>query len=216
MSAFIVDTAGDTFEREDLPAKLGMPTTNTGMFQMTDHPVPLENLLGQEGEGFRIAMGTLVSGRLSVAAGCVGVIEDCLAEVLDYGKTREQPGKLIGKHQLVQEHIASIEIDRAASALMVQTAAQAKQAADETPANTELQAAADLRVAEAKLYASNAAWDAADRAVQVFGGRGWSTLYRVGRHLQDVRVCRIYEGTDEILKLKIAAALLGKDFAAFG
>jgi alkylation response protein AidB-like acyl-CoA dehydrogenase len=75
--------------------------------------------------------------------------------------------------------------------------------------------AADLLVAEAKLFASNAAWDAADRAVQVFGGRGWSNLYRVGRHLQDVRVCRIYEGTDEILKLKIAAALLGKDFAAF-
>ncbi len=215
ISAFIVDTAGDTFQSEELPAKLGMPTVNTGMFEMTEHPVPVENLLGREGDGFRIAMATLVSGRLSVAAGCLGVIEDCLAEVLDYGRTRHQHGKPIGQHQLVQEHIAAIEMHRAATELIVMHAAAAKQAADENRADKDLAAAADLAVAEAKLFASNAAWDAADRAVQVFGGRGWSTLYRVGRHLQDVRVCRIYEGTDEILKLKIAAALLGKDFAAF-
>ena len=215
MSAFIVDTAGATFEREDLPAKLGMPTANTGMFQMNEHPVAAENLLGDEGDGFRIAMGTLISGRLSVAAGCLGVIEDCLAEVLDYCRTRSQHGKLIGKHQLVQQHVAQIEIARAATEQMVLRAAEAKQAADERPSEKPLHAAADLLVAEAKYFASNAAWDVADRAVQVFGGRGWSTLYRVGRHLQDVRVCRIYEGTDEILQLKIAAALLGKDFAAF-
>jgi alkylation response protein AidB-like acyl-CoA dehydrogenase len=215
MSALIVDTAGDTFQSEELPAKLGMPTVNTGMFEMSEHPVPLENLLGSEGDGFRIAMATLVSGRLSVAAGCLGVIEDCLAEVLDYSRTRHQHGKPIGQHQLVQEHIAAIEMHRAASDLMVMHAAAAKQASDENRADKNLAAAADLAVAKAKLFASNAACDAADRAVQVFGGRGWSTLYRVGRHLQDVRVCRIYEGTDEILKLKIAAALLGKDFAAF-
>ena len=66
-----------------------------------------------------------------------------------------------------------------------------------------------------QLTRANAAWDAADRAVQIFGGRGWSTLYRPGRHLQDVRVCRIYEDTDEILKLKVAAAVLGKEFEAY-
>jgi len=215
MSAFIVDTAGDTFQTEDLPAKLGMFTANTGMFQMTDHPVPVKNLLGEEGNGFRIAMGTLVSGRLSVAAGCLGVIEDCLSEALDYARTRHQHGKPIGRHQLVQEHLAQIEMHRAASDAMVERAASAKQASDERPGDLALAAEADLRVAEAKLFASNAAWDAADRAVQVFGGRGFSELYRVGRHLQDVRVCRIYEGTDEIMKLKIATALLGKEFAAF-
>jgi alkylation response protein AidB-like acyl-CoA dehydrogenase len=216
ISAFIVDTAGDTFQSEDLPAKLGMFTTNTGMFEMIDHPVPVENLLGAEGNGFRIAMGTLVSGRMSVAAGCLGVIEDCLAEVLEYCRTRHQHGKPIGRHQLVQEHVAAIELARAATARLVEHAAVAKRASEAAPADQELYAAADLEVAEAKLFASNAAWEVADRAVQVFGGRGWSNLYRVGRHLQDVRVCRIYEGTDEILKLKIAAALLGKDFAAFG
>ncbi len=134
ISAFIVDTAGETFESEDMPAKLGMFTANTGMFQMTDHPVPAENLLGEEGQGFRIAMGTLISGRLSVAAGCVGVIEDCLAEVLRYRRERHQHGKPIGKHQLVQEHIAQIEMDRAASDAMVERAAVAKQASDEQPA----------------------------------------------------------------------------------
>lgn len=215
LSAFIVETEGDTFETEDLPAKLGMFTANTGMFQMTEHPVSLDNLLGDEGNGFRIAMGTLVSGRLSVASGCLGVIEDCLAESLDYAKTRRQHGKFIGQHQLVQEHLAMIEMHRATSDAMIERAALAKQAGDEQPSDAKLAAAADLAVAEAKFHATNAAWDAADRAVQVFGGRGFSELYRVGRHLQDVRVCRIYEGTDEIMKLKIAAALLGKEFEAF-
>jgi alkylation response protein AidB-like acyl-CoA dehydrogenase len=215
MSAFIVDTAGETFERESMPAKLGMFTADTGMFQMNHHPVRGDNLLGPEGEGFRVAMATLVSGRLSVAAGCVGVIEDCLDESLRWAKERSQHGKPIGKHQLVQQHIAQIEVDRAASEAMVERAALAKQASDENPADKQLWAEADLRVAEAKFFVSNAAWDAADRAVQIFGGRGWSELYRVGRHLQDVRVCRIYEGTDEIMQLKIASALLGKEFQAF-
>ncbi len=177
--------------------------------------VPAANLLGEEGNGFRIAMGTLVSGRLSVAAGCLGVIEDCLTETIYYAKERHQHGKPIGKHQLVQEHLAAIEMDRAASDAMVLRAAEAKAASDAAPADAELRARADLATAQAKLFASNAAWDAADRAVQVHGGRGWSTLYRVGRHLMDVRVCRIYEGTDEILKLKIAAALLGKEYEAY-
>jgi alkylation response protein AidB-like acyl-CoA dehydrogenase len=94
-------------------------------------------------------------------------------------------------------------------------AAEAKDQSAAEPGNAQRKARADLLAAQAKLFASNAAWDAADRAVQVFGGRGWSTLYRPGRHLQDTRVCRIYEGTDEILKLKIAASLLGKEYEAY-
>lgn len=215
MSAFIVDTAGETFESEALHAKPGMYTSDTAMFEMTDHPVPVSNLLGQEGNGFRIAMHTLISGRLSVAAGCLGAIEDCLAEVLIYARKRKQHGKEIGKHQLVQEHIAMIEMARATSDAMIERAAIAKDVSDQNPHDRELLAEADFRVAEAKFHAANAACEAADRAVQVFGGRGWSELYRPMRHLQDVRVCRIYEGTDEIMKLKIAARLLGKDYEAF-
>jgi alkylation response protein AidB-like acyl-CoA dehydrogenase len=215
ISAFIVDTGGPGFACEDLTAKMGMPTSNTAMFELTDYVVPVNNLLGQEGEGFRIAMGTLVSGRLSVAAGCLGVIEDCLAEAVNYAKERQQHGKPIAKHQLVQEHIAAIEMDRLAAESVLLRAADAKDAASADPASAELKARAELLSAQAKLLAANAAWDAADRAVQIFGGRGWSTLYRPGRHLQDVRVCRIYEGTDEILKLKVAAAVLGKEYEAF-
>jgi alkylation response protein AidB-like acyl-CoA dehydrogenase len=215
ISAFIVDTGGRGYSCEDLVAKMGMPTANTGMFELTDYPVPAANLLGREGDGFRIAMGTLVSGRLSVAAGCLGVIEDCLAEAATYAKARQQHGKPIAKHQLVQEHIAAIEMDRVATESLVLRAAQAKDASNAEPANPEVKVRAELLAAQAKLFAANAAWDAADRAVQVYGGRGWSTLFRPGRHLQDVRVCRIYEGTDEILKLKIATAVLGKEYEAY-
>ncbi|HEV3262914.1 MAG TPA: acyl-CoA dehydrogenase family protein [Gemmataceae bacterium] len=215
ISAFIVDTDGPGFVSEDLTAKMGMPTANTAMFELTDHKVPAANLLGEEGNGFRIAMGTLVSGRLSVASGCLGVIEDCLTEAATYARERQQHGKPIAKHQLVQEHIAAIEMDRLATESVVLRAAEAKDASNAEPGNPELRGRAELLSAQAKLFAANAAWDAADRAVQVFGGRGWSTLYRPGRHLQDVRVCRIYEGTDEILKLKIAAAVLGKEYEAY-
>jgi alkylation response protein AidB-like acyl-CoA dehydrogenase len=215
ISAFIVDLDGPGCAREDLLAKMGMPTANTGMFELTNYKVPAANLLGEEGAGFKIAMGTLVSGRISVAAGCLGVIEDCLTEAVRYAKEREQHGKPIGKHQLVQEHLAQIEMHRVASDALVMLAAQAKDTSHAAPGNAELRTKAELLAAQAKLFVANAAWDAADRAVQVFGGRGWSTLYRPGRHLQDVRVCRIYEGTDEILKLKVAAALLGKEYEAY-
>jgi len=215
ISAFVVDTKSPGFVAENLTAKMGMPTSNTAMFEMNDVEIPDGNMLGAEGAGFRIAMGTLVSGRLSVAAGCLGVIEDCLIESLEYAKNREQHGKPIGKHQLVQEHLAEIEMARISSEALLLMAARAKQASAMAPANKDLAVDADGLAAKAKLFITNAAWDAADRAVQIFGGRGWSTLYRPGRHLMDVRVCRIYEGTDEILKLKIAASLLGKEYEAF-
>jgi alkylation response protein AidB-like acyl-CoA dehydrogenase len=217
MSAFILDTDQKGFEKESFApnAKMGMPTSNTAMFQMEECEVPAENLLASEGDGFRVAMGTLVSGRLSVAAGCLGVTEDCLIEASEYAKVRRQHGKEIARHQLVQEHIAMIEIGRAASDAMVARAAEAKDRAAANPGDKELARRVDLLAAQAKFFAANAAWDAADRAVQVWGGKGWSPLYRPARHLMDVRVCRIYEGTDEILKLKIASAVLGKEWEAF-
>ena len=216
VSAFLVDTRGPGFESEDLVAKMGMPTSNTAMFELRDYKVPAANLLGEEGNGFRIAMGTLVSGRISVAAGCLGVIEDCLIEAVNYAKQRQQHGKAIARHQLVQEHLAHMEMHRLATEALILRAAEAKDASEANRDDARLKERADLLAAQAKLFAANAAWDAADRAVQVYGGRGWSTLYRPGRHLQDVRVCRIYEGTDEILRLKIAAAVLGgKEWEAF-
>jgi alkylation response protein AidB-like acyl-CoA dehydrogenase len=94
-------------------------------------------------------------------------------------------------------------------------AVAAKTASDRQAADELLRARTDLLVAQAKLHAARAAWDAADRAVQVFGGRGFLETFRPGRHLQDTRVCRLYEGTDEILELKIAAAVLGKGYEGF-
>ena len=215
ISAFIVDTDGEGIEREELSTKLGLPTSDTSMFELVDYAVPIGNLLGDEGNGFRIAMATLRSGRMSVAAGCLGVIEDCLIEAVDYARQRSQHGKPIASHQLVQDHIAEIEVARQTSESLVLSAAEAVMASHTEPENRDLLERSDMLSAKAKYYVSNAACDAADRAVQVLGGRGYSELFRPGRHWKDVRVCRIYEGTDEILKLKIATGILGKDYQAF-
>jgi alkylation response protein AidB-like acyl-CoA dehydrogenase len=215
ISAFLVETNGPGFSVQSLEPKIGNPTADTARFTLTDYAVPGTNLLGAEGDGLRIAFATLVSGRLSVAAGCLGVIEDCLAEAVGYARGRQQHGKAIARHQLVQEHVAAIEMARLTTECLVVEAAQAKAASDASQDDASLRARADLLAAQAKLHASQAAWDAADRAVQIFGGRGFLEAFRAGRHLKDTRVCRIYEGTDEILKLKVAAAVLGKEFEAF-
>src|SRR5262249_54638807 len=158
---FVVDR-GPGFVSEDLTAKMGMPSSNTAMFELTGCVVPAQNLLGEEGQGFRIAMGSLVSGRLSVAAGCLGVIEDCLAEAVNYARERCQHGKPIGKHQLVQEHLAGIEMARVTSEALLLRAAAAKDASAAVPGDPELASQAELLAAQAKLYISNAAWSAAD------------------------------------------------------
>jgi len=215
ISAFLVETGRPGFSSESLEPKVGNVTADTVRFTLRDYAIPAANLLGNEGEGLAIAMDSLIGGRLSVAAGCLGVIEDCLAEVVRYGKERQQHGKPIALHQLVQEHITAIEMHRITSEALVFLAAEAKDASLVAPGAAALHARADLLAAQAKLHASRAACDAADRAVQVFGGRGFLDAFRPGRHFRDTRVTRLYEGTDEILTLKIAAAVLGKEWQAF-
>jgi alkylation response protein AidB-like acyl-CoA dehydrogenase len=215
ISAFLVETARPGFSSRSLEPKVGNVTVDTVEFALRDHAIPEANLLGAEGEGFAIAMGALVGGRLSVAAGCLGVIEDCLNEVVAYTKGRRQHGKPIARHQLVQEHITAIEMHRVTTEALVMQAAGVKDASALDPQDADLRTRADLLAAQAKLHAARAACDAADRAVQVFGGRGFLEAFRPGRHFQDTRVARLYEGTDEILTLKIAAAILGKDYEAF-
>jgi len=214
VSAFVIDTDKPGFLNEDLHAKMGMYTTNTGMFELQDYLVPKENVLGKLDDGWSIAKYALMGGRLSVAAGAVGVMEDSLEEAVRFAKERIQHKKPIAKHQLIQEHIAAIKLHIESSRLMVERGAglvdQYERAKTE-----EAFRAADNAVAEAKLFAAAAAWDACDRAVQILGGRGWSFLYRPGRHLVDTRVCRIYEGAEEVLKLKVAESVLGREFSAF-
>jgi alkylation response protein AidB-like acyl-CoA dehydrogenase len=190
-------------------------TADTARFTLHEYAIPAANLLGAEGEGMAIALDTLVGGRISVAAGCLGVIEDCLAEVVSYAKSRYQHGKPIARHQLVQEHITAIEMHRITTEALVFLAAEAKDESLAAKGDSGLRVRSDRLAAQAKLHASRAACDAADRAVQVFGGRGFLETFRVGRHFQDTRVTRLYEGTDEILTLKIAAAVLGKEYEAF-
>ena len=215
ISAFMIDTDQEGIEREELVSKMGTPTIDTGMFELTDFKIPVENLVGKEGQGWQIAKQALIEGRLGVAAGCVGSIRDCLIESIEYSKERMQYGKPIAKHQLIQEHLAGIEVHLSSSEAMVNRSVIMKDKWDQKPEDKELMKKADLAVAEAKLFSANAAFDAADKAVQIFGGRGWSFLFRPGRHLVDTRVCRIYEGTDEILKLKIAAGILGNQYQAY-
>ena len=162
-----------------------------------------------------VALSGLMNGRLSVAAGCVGVMQDCLDECVRYAGVRVQHGKLIGKHQLVQRHIGLISTNLDAAKLLLLKAAFIKQKYEQNPTSLELREATDQAITKAKYFAANASFDAANRAVQVFGANGYSLENRPARHLADTRVTMIYEGANEILEQKIALGSLGKQFEAF-
>ncbi len=215
MCAFVVDRDSEGFSAKPIKNKLGLFSSDTGTIYLDDCQVPKENLLGPSGKGLSVAYSALMSGRLSVAAGCVGVIQDCLDETVRYSQLRVQHGKPIGKHQLVQRHIGRMEVNLQAAAMLTLRAAVLHQRHQDQPDDVATRDAADAAIAEAKYFASNASFEAADSAVQVFGANGYSLENRPGRHLVDTRVSRIYEGTNEILEQKIANSLLGKGFEAY-
>ena len=185
------------------------------MLHMENCAVPKSNLLGPVGKGMSVAYSALMSGRLSVAAGCVGVAQDCLNEAVKYSQQRVQHKKKIGKHQLVQREIAKIAVDLEATRLLTYKAATLKSKSDSAPKNLDLRNEADWWIAMAKYHAANVSFRAADMAVQVFGANGYSLENRPARHLADTRVCRIYEGTDQILEQKIALKILGREYEAY-
>ena len=215
MCAFIVEKGFEGYSSQQQKHKLGMPTSDTGSIFLDNCRVPKENLMGSLGKGLSIAYSGLMSGRLSVAAGCLGVIEDCIEEAVGYAKQRVQHGKQIGKHQLVQRHIGDMSTSLEAAKNLVYKAALLKQKSDSNPEDRELRDEADVMIAKAKYFASNASFEAADRTVQILGSSGYSFETRAPRHLVDTRVCRIYEGTDEIMVQKIAVSLLGNDYEAY-
>lgn len=215
MCAFLVEKGYEGFESSAIKNKLGLPTSDTGLLYFSDCKVPKENMLGPRGKGLNVAYSALMSGRLSVAAGCVGVIEDCLNESIRYAKERTQHKKKIGKHQLVQREIAKISIDLETARLLTYNAAVLKTRSDSSPTDVNARNEADWMIAQAKYYAANTSFASADRAVQVFGANGFTFENRPARHLADTRVCRIYEGTDQILEQKIAVKLLGSEYKAF-
>jgi len=215
MCAFLVDTSSEGFSAEPIKNKLGLPTSDTALLYLSDCKVPKENMLGPPSKGLSVAYTALMSGRLSVAAGSVGVLQDCVDEAVRYARERVQHKKKIGKHQLVQREISKISLDLESSRLMTYKAASLKTKSDSSPENYELRSEADWWIAQAKYFAANASFRAADRAVQIFGANGFSLENRPARHLADTRACRIYEGTDQILEQKIAIRLLGQEFEAF-
>jgi alkylation response protein AidB-like acyl-CoA dehydrogenase len=215
MCAFIVEKGFEGYSSQQQKHKLGLPTSDTGSIFLDSCRVPKENLMGPPGKGLSIAYSGLMSGRLSVAAGCLGVIEDCIDEAVAYSKQRVQHGKPIAKHQLVQRHIGDMATSLEAAKGLVYKAALLKQRSDSNPENRMLRDEADIMIAKAKYFASNASFEAADRTVQVLGSSGYSFETRAPRHLVDTRVCRIYEGTDEIMVQKIAVSLLGQDYEAY-
>jgi len=215
MCAFIVEKSFEGYSSQQQKHKLGMPTSDTGSIFLDNCKVPRENLMGPAGKGLSIAYSGLMSGRLSVAAGCLGVIEDCINEAVAFSKQRIQHGKPIAKHQLVQRHIGEMSTNLEAAKNVVYKSALLKQKSDSDPEDKDLRDYADVMIAKAKYFASNASFDAADRTVQILGSSGYSFETRAPRHLVDTRVCRIYEGTDEIMVQKIAVSLLGTEYEAY-
>lgn len=215
-TAFILDTKQEGFKVDmRLEEKIGLFTSDTSMLTLEEMHVPKEDVLGQEGKGFSVAYSALLNGRIGVGSGCVGVMEDCLNQVRERAASRVQHGKLIGKHQLIQRHVAFIESSLEACRWLVYRAALKKTELENDPGDISLRADADRLSAVAKYMSSRCAFESADRAVQAFGGFGYSIMSPVAKHFLDSRVARIYEGTDEIMELKIASSVLGKDFEAY-
>jgi alkylation response protein AidB-like acyl-CoA dehydrogenase len=199
VSAFLVpaDTPGLT--RRAIHGKLGLRGQATAELVLEDVRVPGSAMLGPEGKGFAVAMSALAKGRMSVAAGCVGIAQAALDAAVRYAGEREQFGRSIASYQLVQELISDIAVDVDAARLLTW------RVADLIDRGEEFATAAS----KAKLYASEAAVRAANNALQVFGGYGYIDEYPVGKLLRDARVMTLYEGTSQIQKLIIGRALTG-------
>jgi len=234
VSAFIVQTDSKGFRVNRIQHKMGLHSLDNGEITFDDCVVPKENLIGLKGRGLSIAYSALMDGRLSVAAGSIGVMEDCLNEAVKYSKTRVQFGEPLAKKQLIQKHIASIASNMESARWLVYRACAAKQKlaehveemkkegnwlenllAKKNSDYTQLRNEADRLVALAKYYATNAAFDSANRAVQILGSAAYSMKSRAARHLLDSRASTILEGANEVLELKIAQSILGREYRAY-
>ncbi len=199
VSAFLVPTDTPGFKRMEIKGKLGLRGQATAELSFDDVRVPASAMLGGEGEGFKIAMYSLDKGRVSVAAGCVGIIQGCLESVVSYSKERQQFGRPLASFQLIQDMIADISVDADAARLLTWRAADLIERGE--PFGVE--------ASKAKLFASEAAVRAANLAIQAFGGYGYVDEYPVQKYMRDARVMTLYEGTSQIQKLLIGRAETG-------
>ncbi|SFF32458.1 Acyl-CoA dehydrogenase [Actinacidiphila alni] len=199
VSAFLVPTDTPGLTRREIHGKLGLRGQATAELVLDGVRVPASAMLGPEGKGFSVAMSALAKGRMSVAAGCVGIAQACLDAAVAYAGEREQFGAPIAGRQLVQELLADIAVDVDAARLLTWRVADL--------IDRGLPFATESSVA--KLYAGEAAVRCANNALQVFGGYGYIDEYPAGKLLRDARVMTLYEGTSQIHKLLIGRALTG-------
>jgi alkylation response protein AidB-like acyl-CoA dehydrogenase len=199
ITAFLVPTDTPGLTRREIHGKLGLRGQATAELVLDGVRVPDDCRVAPEGKGFSVAMSALAKGRMSVAAGCVGIAQAALDAAVSYATEREQFGKPIAGHQLVQELISDISVDVDAARLLTWRVAD--------HIDRGLPFATESSVA--KLYASEAAVRAANNALQVFGGYGYIDEYPVGKLLRDARVMTLYEGTSQIHKLLIGRSLTG-------
>ncbi|HHV52092.1 MAG: acyl-CoA dehydrogenase family protein [Synergistales bacterium] len=199
ITAFIVDAKTPGFSSRDIHGKLGLRASSTAELILEDVRVPKENVLGNPGDGFKVAMSALDNGRYTVAAGCVGTAQGCYDVAKKYALERVQFGKPIAGHQLIQEHFAEMAIDIDAGRLLVYRAGHLK--------NKGVRCTREVSMA--KLFCSEMVNRVAYRAIQIFGGYGFSNEFPVERFYRDARINTLYEGTSEIQKLIIASSDLG-------
>jgi len=199
ITAFIVDTKTPGFSSRDIHGKLGLRASSTAELILEDVRVPKENVLGNPGDGFKVAMSALDNGRYTVAAGCVGTAQGCYDVAKKYALERVQFGKPIAGHQLIQEHFAEMAINIDAGRFLVYRAGHLKNKG----------ARCTREVSMAKLFCGEMVNRVAYRAVQIFGGYGFSNEFPVERFYRDARINTLYEGTSEIQKLIIASSDLG-------
>ena len=198
IAAFFVERGTRGFSVGKLEHKLGIRGSDTAQLVFQDCHVPAENLLGEVGEGFKIALSTLDGGRISIAAQAVGIARACLEDSLAYAKEREAFGKKIVEFQAIQWKLADMATEIDAARLLVWRAATLKDRGVDHI----------LAAAQAKLFASDVAVRAARECVQIFGGYGYLTDFPAERHYRDAKITEIYEGTSEIMNLVIAQEIL--------
>jgi alkylation response protein AidB-like acyl-CoA dehydrogenase len=199
LACFLVETDQAGFVPAEIHGKMGLWASDTASIALDDVVAAPDAMLGEVGDGFKVAMSALDSGRYSVAAGCVGICQGSVEESVRYAGERRQFDRPIASFQLVQEMIADMVVRTDAARLLVQRAGALKDAGRPSTTETSI----------AKLYATEAAVWCADRAIQVHGGAGYVDDHPVERFYRDARVTTLYEGTSQIQKLIIGRATTG-------
>lgn len=200
ISAFIVEKGWEGFTIGDHYDKLGIRSSATAQLLFNDVKVPKENLLGKEGQGFKIAMNTLDGGRIGIAAQALGIAQGAYEAAVEYAKDREQFNAPIAQLQAIQFKIAEMATKIRAARFLVYSAAELK----------EHHEPYGMEAAMAKKYASDICLEVVNDALQIFGGNGYLKGMEVERFYRDAKICTIYEGTNEIQNVVIAAHILGK------